>query len=264
MPSLVKIGFSTKDPTLRAKEFDGAALPYPYVVEFDVLVPDPYQVEQAVHAELNERRENKEWFRCSVMDAVSSIRKIAGAAALLENSGQLLAQDIVKVERHGASLTGLTEYSFEELAPEIQSNAAWRVMTSETRMPISVYYGENFKTQEAVVEQAKKDFPSCEFFQAELLLTPAGNLVREYRRIRDECDRENAQHRAEAEREKQLKAAVKRNKGWHERVKKLTDAGYKFKLDDNAIWMESRGIATKIDSTWILDCELNGLGTTRS
>ena len=43
---LVKIGYSTKDPKLRAKDFDGTASPYPYMVEFDILVKNPREFEQ--------------------------------------------------------------------------------------------------------------------------------------------------------------------------------------------------------------------------
>ncbi|MEN3373844.1 GIY-YIG nuclease family protein [Dechloromonas sp. ZS-1] len=84
MPNLVKVGFSTKDPVLRAREFDGAALPYPYEVAYDALVIDPYQVEQGVHKRLNLYRENKEWFCCSISTAVSAIRDETGSAQIVE------------------------------------------------------------------------------------------------------------------------------------------------------------------------------------
>src|SRR5438045_7039757 len=38
MLGLVKIGFSTKDPILRAAELSQAGTPHPHIVEYDVLV----------------------------------------------------------------------------------------------------------------------------------------------------------------------------------------------------------------------------------
>ena len=79
MPGLVKIGFSTKDPNLRADELDGTGLPHPYVVEYDALVVDPRDVEQSVHAHLQSVHERKEFFRTTVLNAVQVIRSVAAA-----------------------------------------------------------------------------------------------------------------------------------------------------------------------------------------
>jgi hypothetical protein len=85
MPGLVKVGFTLKDPTLRAKELGGAGLPHPYIVEFEAFVTNPREVEQKTHRALRNVHENKEWFRCSIAHAVSSIRVAAGSDAIFEN-----------------------------------------------------------------------------------------------------------------------------------------------------------------------------------
>jgi hypothetical protein len=77
MPGLVKVGYSTKDPTLRAKELAGTGTPHPFRVVFDALVEEPRDVEQAVHAILGKHREAKEWFRCSSSQAITAIRSAA-------------------------------------------------------------------------------------------------------------------------------------------------------------------------------------------
>jgi hypothetical protein len=87
MPELVKVGFSTKDPALRAVELAHTGSPHPYVVEFDVLVENPHEIEQKTHAELSKFHENKEWFRCSVNQAASAIKLVAGDSVLLERKG---------------------------------------------------------------------------------------------------------------------------------------------------------------------------------
>lgn len=79
LPGLVKIGFSSKDPSLRARQFDEAALPHPYEVVYDILVANPFQMEQTIHRYLKSAglHEKKEWFRCSESEAIDVIRRIA-------------------------------------------------------------------------------------------------------------------------------------------------------------------------------------------
>lgn len=77
MPDLVKVGYSTKDPMLRAKELDGTGIPHAFEVVYDALVLGPREVEQKAHKVLVGFREGKEWFRCSVDVAVRAIRQSA-------------------------------------------------------------------------------------------------------------------------------------------------------------------------------------------
>lgn len=86
MPDILKIGYSTKDPILRAKELAGTGSPHPYHVLFDVLVEEPRSVEQAVHVLLALKREGKEWFRCSHSEAVSAIRSCAKIILIERNN----------------------------------------------------------------------------------------------------------------------------------------------------------------------------------
>lgn len=74
MPGLVKVGYSTKDPVLRAEELGSTGVPHPFEVVFDALVNSPREVEQRAHLRLAGRRERKEWFRCSASEAISAIR----------------------------------------------------------------------------------------------------------------------------------------------------------------------------------------------
>lgn len=84
MPGLVKVGYSAKDPWIRAAELASTGAPHPYSVSYDVLVIDPRSVEKAAHSILADRREGKEWFRCSVSEAIRAIRSTA-AQFLLES-----------------------------------------------------------------------------------------------------------------------------------------------------------------------------------
>jgi hypothetical protein len=84
MPAVVKVGFSMKDPKLRAQAFKGTGMPFSHIVEYDVLVNRPRDLERRVHNRLGRFRADKEWFRCSVEWAVQAIRDSAGNAILLE------------------------------------------------------------------------------------------------------------------------------------------------------------------------------------
>ena len=85
MPGLVKVGYSRKDPELRAEELNHTGSPYPYLVEYELLIDEPYQVEQKSHKLLSSKHEAKEWFRCSPEEAIAAIKQIAGNGVITEN-----------------------------------------------------------------------------------------------------------------------------------------------------------------------------------
>jgi hypothetical protein len=86
MPGLVKVGFSMKDPAVRAKELGGTGVPFPYVVEYDALVHAPRGTERKIHETLAHKRAAKEWFRCTVEEALSAIRAALPDGPLLEQT----------------------------------------------------------------------------------------------------------------------------------------------------------------------------------
>ena len=96
MPDIVKVGFSTKDPELRAAELNHTGSPHPYLVEYELLIDEPRDIEQRVHLELRQKHEAKEWFRCSAEHAVAAIKTIAGSSGMHETYKRL---DRVKAEQ---------------------------------------------------------------------------------------------------------------------------------------------------------------------
>jgi hypothetical protein len=84
MQSLVKVGFSTKDPDLRADELNHTGSPHPYLVEYEVLIEEPYEIEQATHKLLSSKHEAKEWYRCSAEEAVAAIKQVSGLRIITE------------------------------------------------------------------------------------------------------------------------------------------------------------------------------------
>jgi hypothetical protein len=77
MPKLVKVGHTMKDPELRAQELDHSGLPHRYIVEYELLIEDPRSIVMKAHVGLAHIAERKEWFRCSLEEAVATIRKAA-------------------------------------------------------------------------------------------------------------------------------------------------------------------------------------------
>lgn len=76
---LVKIGCSERDPKKRAKELSTAGTVYPCVIKYEFLVNEPRLLEQTVHNSPNLKREveNREWFRCTVDEAIVAIKEVA-------------------------------------------------------------------------------------------------------------------------------------------------------------------------------------------
>jgi hypothetical protein len=77
MPGLVKIGFSTKDPALRAAELGNTGAPHAYEVAYDALVDSPKLVETSLHRVLAAHREGREWFRMTIHAAIEAVRAAA-------------------------------------------------------------------------------------------------------------------------------------------------------------------------------------------
>ena len=98
MPGLLKVGFTLKDPALRARELGQTGVPHPFVVDYEVMVEHPRHVEQRIHSKLAHVRERKEWFRCTLPEAVGAIRALVGDGALLENMYEGLVPQIPALE----------------------------------------------------------------------------------------------------------------------------------------------------------------------
>lgn len=82
MPGLVKIGHSTKDPLIRARDLGGSGVPHPFQLQFDAVVLDPEIIERSAHRALGDRRDGKEWFKCTIDEAVAAILDAAGESLI--------------------------------------------------------------------------------------------------------------------------------------------------------------------------------------
>ena len=106
MPGLVKVGYTKKDPEERAAELNHTGSPFTYTVDYEILVDDPYQVEQSAHYRLSSCNEGKEWFRCSAENAIAAIKSVVTGTTYLEiykKSDRQKAEKIAQLEQQKAA-----------------------------------------------------------------------------------------------------------------------------------------------------------------
>jgi hypothetical protein len=97
MPDIVKVGFSTKDPAARADELNHTGSPHPYVVEYEMLIEDPYRIEQLSHRHLSQFHERKEWFKCCVEQAIAAIQKAANGRQITEDFKRASREEVIRI-----------------------------------------------------------------------------------------------------------------------------------------------------------------------
>ena len=101
MPGIVKVGFTERHPSERAGDFNQqhyrTAIPFPFVVAYAARVEHPRWLERETHKALDHyrvtkrtknRKDEKEWFRCSVGEATTAIRQTASRFQWLIGSVQ--------------------------------------------------------------------------------------------------------------------------------------------------------------------------------
>ena len=115
LSGLVKVGYTSKDPEGRAKELSGnTGVPTPFVVEYEVLIEDAHRCEQEIHKYLSEKRVNdrREFFRCSVNEAIEAVKVITGDSVQFERRNQPEEPELVPTVCY--DLIGLIRYLIED------------------------------------------------------------------------------------------------------------------------------------------------------
>lgn len=79
MPSIVKVGLTSRLPEDRAKDLDTTGVPEPFEIIYRTSTSRPKAVERRAHELLSEYRTNpkREFFRVTVNDAVEAVRRAA-------------------------------------------------------------------------------------------------------------------------------------------------------------------------------------------
>jgi TPR repeat protein len=83
--NLVKIGCTSKTASERAKQFNqNAGMIYPCVAEYELQVTHNHELlEQKVHKLLSPKWEKKEWFKCSIEQALEIIRRASNEFSVI-------------------------------------------------------------------------------------------------------------------------------------------------------------------------------------
>ena len=150
MPGLVKVGFSSKDPDLRASELNHTGSPHPYVVGYEVLTEHPRDIEKQVHRKLSECREGREWFRCTPEFAVSAVQQIVGGGAIVESFKRA---DRLKAEK-------IRRQHEEEKENQERAEARWQEQEQQIRT-----------TYEQRLQEAFPEHPAWGYIVAGIVLS---------------------------------------------------------------------------------------------
>jgi len=161
MPDWVKVGYSTKDPALRAKELNNTGSPHPYLVDYESLIEEPYQIEQKTHKVLSEYREGKEWFRCCAEVAIAAIKQVAGTQGISETykraerakAEEIWQKQLAEQEKKRAEAEELWKKQFAEQEKE-------RAEKKKENDIETLLIAEETKIKEAYKQNFEQQFPS--------------------------------------------------------------------------------------------------------
>lgn len=150
MPGLYKIGYSLKDPTLRAKELDRTGSPTEYRVAFRAYLENPDRVEKIIHKKLAQYRVrgDREWFKASEEylknQVIEIIKSCGGAYFSLEGESERQLGYIYLLSN--PSMPNLVKIGYTYINPELRAKEL-----DETGVPQSFkveFYIISFMTKE--------------------------------------------------------------------------------------------------------------------
>lgn len=100
--SMLKIGFTTKTATERARELYTTGVPEPFTVEYEARFIDAYAAEKRVHAKLHQYRytKNREFFQCDVETAKNAIDQLSDKYGRLDGN---IVDVFTEDRRHAAA-----------------------------------------------------------------------------------------------------------------------------------------------------------------
>ena len=130
----IKIGKSDRDPEeFRKSELNSTGVPEPFKVEYSAYVQNHHELELTLHQHFAAQRPNKnrEFFTCSIMDAISAIQNKAGNT--LKHEDNYYADYEEKQE----------EARFEEHLKGLKGKRGWIYIADNKDMPGLLKVGSN-------------------------------------------------------------------------------------------------------------------------
>jgi ribosomal protein S27E len=96
---LIKIGKSDRDPEeFRKSELNSTGVPEPFKVEYSAYVQNHHELELEIHQHFAVQRPNKsrEFFTCTIMEAISAIQDMAGETLKHEDNYYAEYEELVR------------------------------------------------------------------------------------------------------------------------------------------------------------------------
>lgn len=112
LPGLVKIGVTSDDPNVRAKQLSASSgVPTPYVCAYSRLVRDPFTVEVLIHRALDDKRVNdsREFFKMPVHEAITALERFDEVEEWVLNQVQTPFAELFKTFQYEGAPDDLTE-----------------------------------------------------------------------------------------------------------------------------------------------------------
>ncbi|EJO9054108.1 GIY-YIG nuclease family protein [Cronobacter sakazakii] len=113
---MLKIGMTTISPEARSRELSrSTSIPTPFIIEASFFSKNPALDEKDIHELLHEKRVNdrREFFHCSVEDAISVIQEELGLTSTTE------AMDSLPINYHVASMDPALKIDAESILEEL-------------------------------------------------------------------------------------------------------------------------------------------------
>lgn len=99
VPNLLKIGFTDRDPEIRARELsNNTGVPGYWVVQQHWLVEDAYNLEQRIFKDLSPQRVTGEFFKLELNDAINRVSKLLHTYGAINDDG-LSPAELKKLEK---------------------------------------------------------------------------------------------------------------------------------------------------------------------
>ena len=128
MPGLIKVGMTTRNPALRAKDDDltSTGVPTPFIVEYSAYFDDMMEAERSAHQALSDYHYGKEFFKTDVPTAIHAVENtgLPFKKIYSKPEDEERAAEIAKKKVHEEWLISLKEARAAEKEAEEKKRAA--------------------------------------------------------------------------------------------------------------------------------------------
>jgi hypothetical protein len=217
----IKIGKSDRDPNEHRKaELNSTGVPEPFKVEYSAYVQNHHELERRIHKNFAEQRPNKsrEFFTCSIMEAISAIQNLAGDTLKHEDNYYREYEELKRQKEEFERSEELRIKAEEEEQNRQEEAERIRREDEKRQKQILLQKAEAERIQQEEAERIRRE---DEKRQKQLLLQKA-----EAKRIRQEeaerIRREEEKRLQKAEEERQVKFQMEEARAeWLDKLRNL-------------------------------------------